>query len=476
MGLENRAILEQIEAIVGQECVITDEETLNENSCDWIGYSRYEQNRGDYLAGKPMAVVKVHSAEEVSQVLGLLNQNGVNVIPVTGKSCVTAGIEAREGCVVLDGSLMNEIVSIDTENYYVTVKCGTPLEYLEGYCNLRGFTTGHFPQSLPLAQLGGLVATRSIGQLSTLYGGIEDLLVGLEAVLPTGEIVRIKNNPRRATGPDLRHFFLGSEGTMGFITEVTVKIFKQPADKWQCAYGVESMDVGLKAIREIVQQGWKPCVVRLHDNLEAVESYQQFMQEGECLLFFVAHGPEGMAALTGQAIEAVCEQYGFRKIGPKLVDVWFQIRNEVCYDKFRQPNLGNIGDTIEISAGWDVIGQIYASTIARGIDEIDGLVHFSAHSSHSYIQGTNMYFVIRFKASEDYQANRARFAQCYDIVMEETLRHGGSIGHHHGVGKYRAKWMPEEHGSAYVLLEKLKKALDPGGIMNEACLLPGAAQ
>ncbi|MCG8481915.1 MAG: FAD-binding oxidoreductase [Clostridia bacterium] len=469
MGNNQENILKELKQIVGDESVITDLQTLKENSVDWIGYSRYEQYYEDYVEEKPMGVVKVHSTQEVSEVISLLNKKNVNIVPVTGKSCVTGGIITSEGGLVLDGSLMNEIVSFDTENFLVTAKCGTPLEYLEGYCNLRGYTTGHFPQSLPLAHLGGLVATRSCGQLSTLYGGIEDLLVGLEAVMPNGEIVRIKNVPRRATGPDLRHIFLGSEGALAYITEVTLKLFKLPADKWQCAYGVKNMDIGLEVIREIMQQGWKPSVVRLHDEVEAELTYQQFMEEGESLLILVAHGPEGMARLTGNAIETICENYDCRKIGSKLVDVWFEHRNDVAYNKFRHQEKGEVGESIEVSANWSDIGKIYKSVAARGIEEIDGVTQCSAHSSHSYVQGTNMYFVIRYKGSEDY---RKIFDKCYDIVMGETLKHGGSIGHHHGVGKYRTKWMEQEHESSYVILEKMKEALDPKGIMNQATLLP----
>ena len=133
-------------------------------------------------------------------------------MPRTGGSSVTMGLEPVEGGVILDGSDMNEIIEIDEKNRIVTAKCGTPLEYLEEVLNKKGYTTGHYPQSLPLASLGGLVATRSIGQFSTLYGGIEDVIVGLEAVLADGTIVRIKNVPRRSTGPDLRHLFIDSEG------------------------------------------------------------------------------------------------------------------------------------------------------------------------------------------------------------------------------------------------------------------------
>ena len=120
---------------------------------------------------------------------------------------------------------MKKIINIDTYNMQVTCECGVVLEDLENKVRELGFTTGHSPQSKPLAQMGGLVATRSIGQFSTMYGGIEDMLAGVEAVFPDGTITNIKAVPRRAAGPDIRHIVLGNEGALCFITEVTVKLF-----------------------------------------------------------------------------------------------------------------------------------------------------------------------------------------------------------------------------------------------------------
>ncbi|MEG1315964.1 MAG: FAD-binding oxidoreductase, partial [Oscillospiraceae bacterium] len=267
--MKNEEILSGLSAIVGKDSVTVEDSAIKEASKDYIGYRRYERDDGVFDVPRALCVAKVKSTEEVSKVLKYLNENKIKVTPRTGGSSVTMGIEPCEGAVMLDGSEMNEILNVNEIDMQVTARCGTPLQYLENYLNKMGYTTGHSPQSLPLAQMGGLVATRSIGQFSTLYGGIEDLLVGLEAVLPNGEIVRIKNVPRRSVGPDLRQIFLGSEGTLGFITEVTVKIFKyMPEERWMCAYQIDDMQHGLDAIREIMVEGYRPAVVRLHDPAE----------------------------------------------------------------------------------------------------------------------------------------------------------------------------------------------------------------
>lgn len=463
--------LNELKELLGESKVITDGEILDELRSDLIGYRRWERYSKVYRTPRAVCLVKVSDAEEISRVLKYLNGTELNVIPISGRSCVTGGIESTENTVFIDISDMSGVIKFDTTNFTVTVKGSTPMEYLEGYCNLRGFTTGHFPQSLPLAHMAGLVATRSIGQMSTLYGGIEDLLVGLEAVLPTGEIVRIKNVPRRSAGPDLRHVFMGSEGRFGVITEVTVKIFRQPEDKWQCAFGMKSMDDGLEALQEIIQAGWKPAVARLHDAYEAEDTYPAYMEPGESVLFFVAYGPKGVARLTGEAITEICENHGGRNLGGKLIDQWFATRNDVGYHPDRHYKVGNVGDSIEISANWSDIGEIYKAACTRGMEEVPEIIQFSAHSSHTYYQGTNMYFVVRFKGSDDLDQNEERFYKVYSIIMEETLKRGGSICHHHGVGKYRTRWIEQEHGSSYVMLEKLRDAFDPNGIMNKGTVL-----
>lgn len=155
---------------------------------------------------------------------------------------------------------MNQIINIDIENMQATAQCGVPLEVLENALREKGYTTGHSPQSKPLAQMGGLVATRSIGQFSTLYGAIEDMVVGLEAVLADGTVTRIKNVPRRAAGPDIRHIIIGNEGALCYITEVTVKIFKfTPENNLFYGYILEDMK---PASTSCVKSWWKGIVRR----------------------------------------------------------------------------------------------------------------------------------------------------------------------------------------------------------------------
>lgn len=463
-----------LETIVGKAAVITNEKAVEDAGKDYIGYRRYQRDDGHNIAPKAACVVKVKSTEEASKVLKFLNDNKIDVVPRTGGSSVTRGVEPKEGGVILDGSEMNEIIEINERDMYVTAKCGTPLEYVEKCLNEKGYTTGHFPQSFPLAQIGGLLATRSIGQLSTLYGGIEDLVLGLEAVLADGSVIKIKNVPRRSVGPDLRHLFIGNEGMLGFITEATMKIFKYvPKNRWLRAYGIDGMQKGLEMIRTIMTEGYRPAVVRLHDPVEVQQVLKIDAPEGMALLLLMCEGPARITKAEGEGIEEIAAGFGVKDLGTKPVEHWLATRNDVCndMDKPIYYNMGGVVDTCEISANWSAIGKIYDAVTKRLPEEIPSLILCGGHSSHSYMQGTNIYFEFGFLVNEGYTQAEEEYMHIVRIIMEETLKYGGSIAHHHGSGKYRTPWMPQEHGSSYPLMYKLKDALDPNHILNKGVIL-----
>ena len=180
-------------------------------------------------------------------------------------------------------------------------------------------------------------------------------------------------------------------------------------------------------------------------------------------------------AVVAAGIEEIAAKHGLMDLGSKPVEHWFATRNDVCETYIDQPtyyNLGAVVDTCEISANWSVIGKIYESVRARMIAEVDNLYLVGGHSSHSYVTGTNLYFEFAYIAKDHApEAIEEEYFRVLSIIMEEVLRFGGSIAHHHGSGKYRTKWMPEEHGSSYSLMYKIKEALDPNGVMNKGVIL-----
>ncbi|WP_088014329.1 FAD-binding oxidoreductase [Gottfriedia acidiceleris] len=476
-------LVKELESIISVDQIVTEHEALHDASAD--RYKKYAKAKKVLDVPMPMAIVYPHSTKEVQSLLKFCDKNRINVIPRSGKTATEGGLENwKDLAIVIDGSKMNNIIKIDQYNMQATVQAGVKLQVLEDELRKIGYTTGHSPQSKPVAQFGGLLATRSIGQFSTLYGAIEDMVVGLECVFPNGHISKIKNVPRRAGGPDIRHIAIGNEGTLCYITEVTVKIFKYyPENNVFHGYLIKDMDTGIKVLREVMTNGFRPSVARVYSEEDARQHFSHFFKD-KCVLIFMSEGPKGIVKATTEAIEEAVSKYEdgiIEKVEDQLIEDWFshlnwsqehidnEIQRMVDFNK-------HDGFTTEVSADWESIIQIYHNVMKRvreEFDRIEDVTMLGGHSSHSYLNGTNMYFVYNYNincAPEDEM--RIYHHPIHSIIIEETLKLGGSMCHHHGIGKYRNEWTEQEHGSAYYMLEKLKEAFDPNGIMNFGTIFP----
>ena len=470
-------ILEDLRSMLRDDQINTDHDALYDASAD--RYKKYEKAKKVLDTPLPTAIVFPADTSEVQKILVYCNDNRINVIPRSGKTATEGGLENwKELAVVIDGALLDRIIKIDTYNMQATVQSGVQLQRLEDKLRELGFTTGHSPQSKPVAQFGGLVATRSIGQFSTLYGGIEDMVVGLECVFPDGHISKIKNVPRRAAGPDIRHIVIGNEGALCYITEVTVKIFRYyPDNNRFYGYLTKDIDTGIKVLREVVVNGFRPSVARAYSEDDAMQHFYHF-HKGKCVLLFMAEGPYGIVDATCKGIEEAVERFRsgiIEQVDGALIEDWFNHLNWSQQDiddevEGMVENDCHAGFTTEVSADWETITPLYYSVIERikrEFPKAGDLTLLGGHSSHSYLNGTNMYFVYNYDincAPEDEM--RVYHHPIQRIIVEETLKAGGSICHHHGIGKFRSEWTAGEHGSAYYMLDKLKSAFDPNGIMN----------
>jgi alkyldihydroxyacetonephosphate synthase len=478
-AFDNGEIVARLREIVGDERVVTDEQVLREASVD--RFKKYTAVHGIFDGPLPCAVVRAADTQQVAEVLAFADEHRINVVPRTGRTGTEGGLETSvEGTIVLDGSEMASIVRIDEENMQATAQCGVPLQVLEDALREQGLTTGHSPQSKPLAQMGGLVATRSIGQFSTLYGGIEDMVVGLEAVFPDGTVSRIKNVPRRAAGPDIRHVVIGNEGALCFVTEVTVKVFKhQPENNRFHGYLIDDVRTGVSILREVITEGFRPSVARVYSEEDAAQHFSHFA-DGKCVLVFVSEGPKGIVEATSAEIERVVSQHPHTAVDPALVEAWFDNLNwgpdKIKAEQDTMLAEQRLGYTTEVSADWSSVGAIYDAVMHRIRTEYPhaaDLTMLGGHSSHSYQTGTNMYFVYDYEINCEPREEIEKYHKPLNaIIVEEALRHGGSMVHHHGIGKYRAQWTEQEHGSAYQMLVRLKEAFDPRGIMNRGTIFP----
>ena len=479
MSLSRAAIIEQLQQILSDEQVVTDAQTLRERSID--NFRKLQNIFGVYTMPVPAAVAMVRSTQEASAVLAFADEHGVNVVARTGGTATEGGLETPvENSIVMDGSEMNQIISIDAYNMQATVQCGVPLQILEDQARAQGLTTGHSPQSKPIASMGGLVATRSIGQFSTLYGGIEDMVVGCEVVFPGGHVSRIKNVPRRAAGPDIRHIVIGNEGALCFISEVTVKLFPyMPENNIFMGWTLKDMKLGFEVLREVMVSGYKPSVARLYGPEDGQLHFSHFAAPDDCIVLFMAEGNAGISKATADGIAAIVARHPeCVPVDSQLISTWFDDLvwgpDKMAREDERIRTTRNVNRTTEISADWSSINDIYESALARIRTEIRGITLLGGHSSHSYINGTNMYFNYFYDLidCEPEEENDKYYFPIIAIICEETLRFGGSIVHHHGIGKARARWVKDEYGSSYSMLETLKRAFDPNSIMNMGTIIP----
>ena len=479
MTLTREAIVEHLQQLLGSDQVLTDEHLLQQRSID--NFRKLQNIFGVYTMPPPAAVAVVTSTEDVARVLAFADEHGVNVVARTGGTATEGGLETPvENSIVVDGGSMNKIISIDEYNMQATAQCGVPLQVLEDAVRAVGLTTGHSPQSKPIASMGGLVATRSIGQFSTLYGGIEDMVVGCEVVFPGGQVSRIKNVPRRAAGPDIRHIVIGNEGALCFITEVTVKLFPyMPENNIFLGWTLKSMKTGFEVLREVMVAGYKPSVARLYDPEDGQLHFSHFAAPDDCIVLFMTEGNAGISKATAQGIAEIVARYPqCTPVDSQLVAEWFDDLvwgpEKVAREDERIRTTRNVNRTTEISADWSTINEIYEAVLPRIRREINGITLLGGHSSHSYINGTNMYFNYFYDLidCEPQDESDKYYLPIISIICEETLRAGGSIVHHHGIGKARTPWVKDEYGSSYPMLEALKRVYDPNNIMNMGTIFP----
>jgi alkyldihydroxyacetonephosphate synthase len=477
--LNRQSIVTAMTGLLGAHAVETSVEQLKEASVD--RFRKYTSVHGIYDGPIPAAIVYPRSTSEVAAVLQFAEENLVNVVPRTGGTATEGGLETVvDDSLVVDGSRMNAILSIDPVDMMATAQCGVRLQDLEDTLRAQGLTTGHSPQSKPLAQMGGLVATRSIGQFSTLYGGIEDMVVGLESVFPGGTVTRIKNVPRRAAGPDIRHVIIGSEGSLCFITEVTVRLFRyQPENNRYFGFLVDEFADGIAAIRELITAGYRPSVCRAYSPEDARQHFADFYH-GKNVVVLIAEGPKGIADATAAAIEDLFASRPHERVDSELIRLWFENLNwgqdKIDAEKAAMLENAHLGFTTEVSIDWSRVSDLFDAVMGRIRSEFPragDLTMLGAHSSHSYQTGTNLYFVYDYVIKSSPRDEIEVYHKPLNaIIVEEALRMGGSMVHHHGIGKYRTPWVQQEHGSAYYLLSTLKHAFDPKGVMNAGTIIP----
>ena len=477
--LNRQSIVRAMTDLLGPGAVETGDEQLKEASVD--RFKKYTSVHGVYDGPIPAAIVYPSSVQEVAAVLRFADDHLVNVVPRTGRTATEGGLETVvEDSLVVDGSRMNAILSINPVDMMATGAVRRPP------AGPGGRRAGPGPDHGALA---AVQAARPAGRPGrhpvdrpVLHPVRRDRGPGggPGGRLPGGQVTRIKNVPRRAAGPDIRHVVIGSEGALCFITEVTVKLFRyQPENNRYFGFLVDEFADGIDAVRELITAGYRPSVCRVYSPEDARQHFADFYQ-GKNVVVLVAEGPKGLADATAQAIEELFAARPHERVDPGRIRDWFENLNwgqdKIDAEKATMLRDHHLGYTTEVSVDWSRVGELFNAVMSRIRSEfprIGDLTMLGAHSSHSYQTGTNLYFVYDYTINSSPREEIEVYHKPLNaIIVEEALRLGGSMVHHHGIGKYRTAWVAQEHGSAYYLLSTLKHAFDPRGVMNAGTIFP----
>lgn len=458
--------IDELRALLPDGTVSTALEDLRACAHDWWTLALLRERRGDEPT-LPAAVVRPSSTEHVAVTLRWAQDTRTAVVPFGGGSGVSGGAEAIAGSVALDMRAMNRVLDVDHDALTVTAQAGIGGRALEQHLEGEGLTLGHFPQSIDISTLGGWVAARSAGQKSARYGRLEEMILGLEVVLPGGAVIRTRPVPATAAGPDFARVFVGSEGTLGVVTEATLAVRRAPAVVGHATYAFDTFPEGLEAVRRVAQAELRPAVMRLYDETDVGIAFRDVQDRPDGSLLVLRFEGDELAEAEEEAIRKLVAFAGGRDLGPAMAERWWEHRNDAV-GTFRQIMLnGLLGpaaavDTMEIAGLWPVTDLYDAVRAALGAHaDVVG-----CHASHPYPQGACLYFTFVFVGSSDDREVEARYRAAWNDAASAALAGGATVTHHHGVGLLKAAWLRDELGEGFETLRAIKRALDPAGIMN----------
>ena len=474
---EPRALdLDALRAIVGADHVRDDRLTRVSHAAGRSYLDLLALRAGD-ASNAPDAVVYPGDAKEVAAVLAACTQAGVDVVPFGGGTSVVGGVtppaDRARALITLDLARLDALVCVDAVALTATVQAGMTGPALEAALGEHGLTLGHHPQSFEFATVGGWVATRSAGQASTGYGAIEELVTGLRCATPAGELVA-RDLPATAAGPDLRQLLIGSEGALGVITEVTLKVRPAPAVRRYEAWTFPSFAAGLEALRALEQHHAAPDVARLSDEAEVALNRMVAAHTA-------AIAGEGVAAILGWEGDAadvearaarsaqIARPHGGTPEPGDGGDAWAAGRYAAPYLRDVLLDRGVLVETLETAAPWSQLGALHGIVATALRDALGERTLVLCHVSHLYPSGASLYFTVLTGQRAGQEAEQWRTAKA--AALDAMLAHGATITHHHAVGRDHAPWLATEVGDLGVAtLQAAKDRLDPAHVMNPGVL------
>ncbi len=428
----------------------------------------------------PDAVLVPASSAEVAELLRICSERRIAVVPFGGGTSVVGGVAPLRGgfcaVVAVDLQRLNRLLSVDSEALTATFEPGARGPAAEALLNAQSLTLGHFPQSYEYASLGGYAATRSSGQASTGYGRFDELVVSLVVQTPAGEL-RLGRGAASAAGPDLRALLVGSEGTLGIITELTLKVRPLAISSRYEAFFFRSWADGVSALRELEQMRIAPDVARLSDGdetrvqlaLAGTSRVQRLALRARGATCMAVLGWDGEWSARRKAAVVVVRRHRGFAVGTSAGEKWRAGRYDGPYLRDDLLDEGVLVETLETSARWSTLITTHAAVRTALLGALPGAV-VMCHVSHLYPHGASLYFTVFGKQDPEPAAQWQRAKRAASDAIVAT---GATITHHHAVGVDHLPWLTAEIGPLGVdVLRAVKSVLDPAGILNPGKLIP----
>jgi alkyldihydroxyacetonephosphate synthase len=493
----------------------------SDDAADRVAYSRDLWPRhhlavraGNVGEHRPAGIVWPRTTDEVSRIVRWAHDSGTPIVPFGAGSGVCAGVLPQKDIIVLDLKKMTKWRALDERALSLDVEAGQMGLPLEEDLNRRGYTLGHFPSSILCSTVGGWVAARSAGQCSGMYGKIEDMVLALECVTGTGEIVELRH---RTSGPNLIPLVIGSEGTLAVVTSATLRLHRKPETRAFAGFSFPTTEHGWEAMRAMFQAGLRPAVSRLYDPFDAMLARRGSVKKDGA----DSGGTPGLGAAALRSVlrrpgainELLDGAFGSKMLGGSLVVLifegegdgpqrdmeqaralfetmrakyegegparkWLLHRYSVSYRQAPVFAAGLFSDTMEVAAPWSKLRALYDG-VRRALGEH---VFVMAHLSHAYPDGCCIYFSFAGTAAKGESVTptagwdercEVTYDRAWKAAMAAAIEAGGTLAHHHGVGRSKAPRMAHELGAGGVdTVRALMRAFDPKGILNPGNLLP----
>jgi alkyldihydroxyacetonephosphate synthase len=470
-------LVAELGALVGADHVRTDHRArlLRTRGKSTLDLLRLRSGDG---SDSPDAVVRPAGAEEVGAVLDWCVRRNVAVVPFGGGTSVVGGLAARRdgfaGVISLDLGRMVRLLEVDRESMTAVLEPGLRGPEAEALLAAEGLMLGHFPQSFEYATIGGFAVTRSSGQSSAGYGRFDDLVVGVVMVTPIG-VLDLGRSPANAAGPDLREVVMGSEGTLGVVTAVRLRVRPLPEVKVYEAWRFDSFSAGAAAMRTLAQADLLPTVLRLSDENETAVNLASpdavgAESTGGCLLIAGYEGTAAAVEARRPAVGGLLVAAGGESLGEGPGEAWSHGRFNGPYLRDSLLDVGVLVETLETVTFWSNLQRVHTAVRDALTASLGEGTLVLCHISHVYPTGASLYFTVATAQGDD---PIAQWSAAKAAASEAIVVAGASITHHHAVGRDHLPWLTREIGPVGVeMLRALKLRLDPTGVLNPGVLIP----